>query len=97
MLSYLPDVADASRTSVSLDAGTPAGTVVVRAAGLRVRGGETVTAGDAVPSAGELAVFCRPVVTAPAVVRRDGRILADAWLADLVRLGELVATRGRTR
>ncbi len=89
MLSYLPDVADASRTSVSLDAGTPAGTVVVRAAGLRVRGGETVTAGDAVPSAGELAVFCRPVVTAPAVARRDGRVLAGGWLPDFVRLGEL--------
>ena len=69
--------------------GTPAGTVVVRAADLRVRGGGTVTAGDAVPSAGELAVFCRPVVTAPAVVRRDGTVLADAWLPDLVRLGEL--------
>ena len=26
-------------------------------------------AGGAVPSAGELAVFCRPVVTAPALVR----------------------------
>ncbi len=89
MLSYLPDVADASRTPGYPDAGTPAGTVVVRAADLRVRGGWTVTAGNAVPSAGELAVFCRPVVTAPAVVRRDGRILADAWLPDLVRLGEL--------
>ncbi len=89
MLSYLPDVADASRTSESLDAGTPAGTVVVRAAGLRVRGGETVTAGDTVPSAGELAVFCRPVVTAPAVVRRDGSVLAGGWLPDFVRLGEL--------
>ena len=89
MLSYLPDVADASRTSKSPDAATPAGTVVVRAAGLRVRGGETVTAGDAVPSAGELAVFCRPVVTAPAVVRRDGRVLAGGWLPDFVRLGEL--------
>ena len=41
------------------------------------------------PSAGELAVFCRPVVTAPAVVRRDGRVLADGWLPDFVRLGEL--------
>ena len=51
--------------------------------------GRTVTAGDAVPAAGELAVFCRPVVTAPAVVRRDGTVLADAWLPDLVRLGEL--------
>ena|GEM_PF-5570138 len=41
------------------------------------------------PSAGELAVFCRPVVTAPAVVRRDGTVLADGWLPDFVRLGEL--------
>ncbi|MBV9206948.1 MAG: transposase domain-containing protein [Actinobacteria bacterium] len=69
-------------------AGTPAGTVVVRAAGLRVQG-VTVTAGGQVPSAGELAVFCRPVVTAPAVVRRDGTVLADGWLPDFVRLGEL--------
>jgi hypothetical protein len=71
-------------------AGTPAGTVVVPAAGLRVRGG-TVTAAGQAPSAGELAVFCRPVVTAPAAVRRDGTVLADAWLPDLVRLGELEA------
>src|SRR5216683_3257386 len=85
VLSYLPDVAGASRTPGFADAGT----LVVRAAGLRVRGGGTVTAGDAVPSAGELAVFCRPVVTAPAVVRRDGTVLADGWLPDLVRLGEL--------
>jgi len=89
VLSYLPDVVDASRTSGSLVAGTPAGTVVVRAAGLRVRGGGTVAAGDAVPSAGELAVFCRPVVTAPAVVRRDGSVRAGGWLPDFVRLGEL--------
>jgi hypothetical protein len=74
---------------VSPVAGAPAGTVVVRAAGLRVRGGETVTAGDAAPSAGELAVFCRPVVTAPVVARRDGGILAGGWLPDFVRLGEL--------
>jgi hypothetical protein len=69
-------------------AGTPAGTVVVRAAGLQIHG-MTVTAGGQVPSAGELAVFCRPVVTAPAVVRRDGTVLADGWLPDFVRLGEL--------
>jgi hypothetical protein len=68
--------------------GTPAETVVVGVSGLRVRGG-TVTAGDTVPLPGELAVFCRPVVTAPAVVRRDGTVLAEAWLPDLVRLGEL--------
>ena len=69
--------------------GTPAGTVAVRASGLRVHGGTVVTAGDAAPRAGELAVFCRPVVTAPAVMRRDGTVLADAWLPDLARLGEL--------
>ena len=34
-------------------------------------------------------MFCRPVVTAPAVVRRDGTVLAGAWLPDFVRLGEL--------
>ena len=88
MRSYLPAVVDASRMTGFPVAGTPAGTVVVRAAGLRVHG-RTVTAGGQVPSAGELAVFCRPVVTAPAVVRRDGTVLADAWLPDLVRLGEL--------
>ena len=89
MLSYLPDVADANRTPGSPSAGTPAGTVVVRAADLLVRGGKTVTAAKAVPSAGELAVFCRPVVTAPALVRRDGSVAADGWLPDFVRLGEL--------
>ena len=89
MLSYLPDVADASRTPGSPSAGTPAGTVVVRAVDLLVRGGKTVTAGNAVPSAGELAVFCRPVVTAPALARRDGSVAADGWLPDFVRLGEL--------
>ncbi len=88
MRSYLPAVVDASRVTGSPVAGTPAGTVVVRAAGLRVQG-VTVTAGGQVPSAGELAVFCRPVVTAPAVGRRDGTVLADGWLPDFVRLGEL--------
>ena len=69
--------------------GTPAGTVVVRAADLRVRGDGTVTAGRCAPRPGELAVFCRPVVTAPAVIRRDGTVLAGAWLPDFARLGEL--------
>ena len=89
MLSYLPAVDVASRTPESPGAWTPAGTVVVRAADLQVHGRGVVTAGDTVPLAGELAVFCRPVVTAPAVARRDGTVLADAWLPDLVRLGEL--------
>jgi hypothetical protein len=86
--SYLPVFVDASRTAEFPVTGTPAGTVAVRAAGLQVQGG-TVIAGDAAPAAGELALFCRPVVTAPAVVRRDGTVLADAWLPGLVRLGEL--------
>ena len=88
MCSYLPAIVDASRMAGFPVTGTPAGTVVVRAAGLRVRGGMAV-AGDPAPAAGELAVFCRPVVMAPAVVRRDGTVLAGAWLPDLVRLGEL--------
>jgi Insertion element 4 transposase N-terminal len=87
--SCLPSVVDAIGPEWSAVAGTPAGVVVVRAAGLRVRGGTVTAAGDAVPRAGELAVFCRPVVTAPVLARRDGRMLADAWLPDLVRLGEL--------
>ena len=93
MRSYLPSVADASRTAEFPAAGTPAGTVVVRAAGLRVHG-LTVTVEGRAPLAGDLAVFCRPVVTAPAVVRRDGTVLAGAWLPDLVRLGELEAHLG---
>jgi len=87
--SCLRSAAAAIRPAEFPVAGTPAGTVVVRAADLLVRGGGTVTAGETAPSAGELAVFCRPVVTAAAVVRRDGTVLADAWLPDLVRLGEL--------
>jgi hypothetical protein len=38
---------------------------------------------------GELAVFCHPVVAAPAVIRRDGSVLAEGWLPDFVRLSEL--------
>jgi hypothetical protein len=56
---------------------------VVRAADLDIRGRETIVAGAAAPAAGELAVFWRPVV------RRDGSVLADGWLPDFVRLGEL--------
>jgi hypothetical protein len=94
VLSTLPDAACATRSAVSPDAGTPAGTVVVRSRDLRFRGDGTVLAGDSAPCPGELALFCRPVVTAPAVIRRDGTVLADAWLPDLVRLGELEAHLG---
>jgi transposase IS4-like protein/DDE family transposase len=69
--------------------GTPAGTVVVRAADLWLRGDRSIAAGDCGPGSGELAVFCRPVVTAPAVIRRDGSVLAGGWLPDFARLGEL--------
>ena len=89
MQSCLPSAVDAIRSEGSPVTGTPAGTVAVRASGLRFHGGTVVTAGDAAPRAGELAVFCRPVVTAPAVMRRDGTVLADGWLPDLVRLGEM--------
>ena len=89
MLSYLPAVVDASRAAESPDAVTPAGTVTVRGCDLRVGGRGTITVRDAAPAAGELAVFCRPVVTAPAVVRRDGSVLAGGWLPDFVRLGEI--------
>lgn len=94
MLSTLPDDARATRTAVFPDAGTPAGTVVLRSADLRVQGRGTVSAEGAAPLAGEMAVFCRPVLTAPAVIRRDGTVLADAWLPDQVRLGALEAHLG---
>ena len=89
MQSCLRSAADAIWPAEVPVAGTPAGTVVVRASDLLFRGGGTVTAGETAPSAGEMAVFCRPVVTAPALVRRDGSVAADGWLPDFVRLGEL--------
>jgi hypothetical protein len=75
-------------------AGTPAGTLAVRTADLRFPGTGTVTAAGTAPSKGEMTSFFRPVVTAPAFVKRDGTVQADAWLPDLVRLGELEAHLG---
>ena len=66
----------------------------MRAADLRVHGSRSVTAAGTAPSKGEMTVFARPVVTAPAFVKRDGTVLADAWLPDLVRLGGLEAHLG---
>jgi hypothetical protein len=96
--SCLPSASAQSGLRSHRRPGRRRGRSVVWAAGLRVRGG-TVTAEGRVPSAAEPTVFCRPVVTAPAVVRRDGTVLAGAWLAgawlpDLVRLGELEAHLG---
>lgn len=66
----------------------------MRAADLRVHGSRSVTAAGTAPSKGEMTVFARPVVTAPAFVKRDGTVLAGAWLPDLVRLGGLEAHLG---
>src|SRR5260370_25250422 len=60
--SYLPAVVPATPGSAVL----PAGMVAVPAAGL------SAVPSGAAPAAGTLMVFCHPVVTAPAVVRRDG-------------------------
>ena len=89
MQSCLSSVVGAIRPEGFPLSGTPAGTVVVRAADLLFRGGGTIVAGGCGPRSGELAVFCRPVVTAPAVIRRDGSVLAGGWLPDFARLGEL--------
>lgn len=74
--------------------GTPAGTLTVRAADLRVHSARSVTVAGMAPAKGEETGFFRPVLTAPAFVKRDGTVLADAWLPDLVRLGGLEAHLG---
>ncbi len=75
------------------ESGTPAGTLAIRSRDLRVHG-ISVTVDSALPSSEEQAVFFRPVVSASAFVKRDGTVLADAWLPDLARLGELEAHLG---
>lgn len=74
--------------------GPPAGMVAVRVAGLVDTGGGggggALVAAEVSPvTRGETVVFCAPVVTAPAVLRRDGRVQAGGWLPDQVRLGVL--------
>lgn len=80
--------------AVPTSAGTPAGTLAVRSADLVVHGSRSVTVAGAAPVTGEMAVFCRPLLEAPAFVKRDKTVLADAWLPDLVRLGILEAHLG---
>jgi hypothetical protein len=73
-----------------------AGMVAVRLAGLAspARAGlgkdgrsALVAAGTGKIRSGDLVVFCKPVVVAAAVVRRDGRVQAAGHPADHVRLG----------
>ena len=47
------------------------------------------TAGAGLIRSGDLVVFCKPVVIAPAVVRRDGHVQAGGHPADHARLGVL--------
>ena len=94
MLSTLPDAASATRPTGFPDTGTPAGTVVLRCGDLRFPGEGTVLGSGRPLRSGEMALFCRPAVTAPAFVKRDGTVLADAWPPDLIRLGELEAHLG---
>ena len=91
--------ADAAIRSVQfpaegMPAGVPAGTLAVRSADLRVHGSRSVTVAGAAPVTGEMTAFCRPVLEAPAFVKRDRTVLADAWLPDMVRLGILEAHLG---
>jgi hypothetical protein len=74
--------------------GPPAGMLAVAAADLvdtgRGRGGGALVAAEGSALVrGEAVVFCHPVVTAPVVLRRDGRVQAEGWLPDQVRLGIL--------
>lgn len=89
MSSCLQPVVPAIGSGEAAASGTPAGTLVLPLADLEFRGSGTVTVAGAALSKGDLALFGRPVVTAPAVICRDGTVRADAWLPDVVRLGEL--------
>jgi hypothetical protein len=53
-----------------------------------------VTVAGAAPKTGQETVFSRPILTAPAFVKRDGTVLADAWLPAVPRLGVLEAHLG---
>jgi hypothetical protein len=99
--SYLPSADPASLVAADAPPGAaaagvpPVSMVAFRAIDLQVRHGKELAgavlaapAGDGL-APGTLVTFCHPVVTVPAVARRDGTVLADGWLPDFVRLGEL--------
>ncbi len=70
--------------------GPPAGMVAVRVADLSDTshgrgGGALVVAGGSGLVRGEAVVFCHPVLSAPTVIRRDGRGQAEGWRPDQVR------------
>ncbi len=100
MSSYRPVAGSASSPTgeaLSVVGSRAAGMVAFPAADLEVRPrvGSAVRSGAmlAVPAGtpaatGMMMTFCQPVVTGPAVVR-GGVVLADGWLPDFVRLGEL--------
>jgi hypothetical protein len=87
--SCLQPVVPAIGSGEAAAAGTPAGTLVLPAADLEFCGSGTVTVAGTALSKGDLALFGRPVVTAPVVICRDGTVKADGWLPGYVRLGEL--------
>ena len=64
------------------------------ASDLQVHSTRSVTVAGAAPKSGQETVFARPVLTAPAFVKRDRTVLADAWLPEAVRLGVLEAHLG---
>jgi Insertion element 4 transposase N-terminal len=103
VISYLPTV-DSASPAADVPPGAPVpevpptSMVAFRAADLQVRwkasegrAGVALAAASAGTgvAAGTLMTFCHPVVTVPAVVRRDGTVQAGGWLPDFVRLGEL--------
>ena len=81
----LPSADAAIGAGVFPESGTPAGTVVVRVADLRVHG-MTEPGGGARAGGGRAVVLSCPVVTAPAVIRRDGTVRGRV-AAGPVRLG----------
>src|ERR1017187_9717285 len=105
-----PDVTPGREEDAALELLGQAGMVAVRVADLAGPAGQragmdgrtALTAGGPGKiGTGELVVFCKPVVVARAVVRRDGRVQAAGHPADHVRLGvaeerldELTGTAG---